>query len=106
MKHIVIGVIMALLISVPAVWGHGNASHVVGVVLTVENDHVVVKTPKGDTTTIAFNLETTFQQNGIHSKTARPQIGDRLASEVTKKGVPENRDWMATEINFATPKTP
>ena len=106
MKHLLVVAILAILTSVPSVWAHGNASHVVGTVTTIENDHVVVTTPKGETTSIAFEPNTTFQQNGIHSDTARPQIGDRLAAEVTKKGVPENRDWVAIEVNFATPKKP
>jgi len=37
-------------------------------------------------------------------KNARPQVGDRLVAEVTKKGLPQNHDWVATEITFATPK--
>ena len=46
----------------------------------------------------------TRRGDGIHKKDARPQVGDRLAAEVTKKGLPQNRDWVATEITFATPK--
>ncbi len=85
-------------------WGHGDAGHVMGVVTAIESDHAVVKTTKGEIVSLAFQQETIFQHNGIHEKDARPQIGDRLVAEVTKKGVPENRDWVATEITFATPK--
>lgn len=106
MKHLFVVALFAILVSAPLVWAHGNGSHVVGTVTTIEDDHVVVKTPKGDTASIAFKPETTFQRNGIHSQSARPQIGDRLAAEVTKKGVPANRDWVATELNFVTPKKP
>lgn len=105
-KHMLIVVLLTILTSVPTVWSHGNASHVIGTVTSVGEDHVVVQTPKGETTSIAFKSDTSFQHNGIHSDTARPQIGDRLAADVTKKGVPENRDWVATELKFVTPKKP
>lgn len=105
-KRILFMVLLAIMTSVPTVWSHGNASHVIGTVTTVGDDHVVVQTPKGETTSIAFKPDTTFQHNGIHSDTARPQIGDRLAAEVTKNGAPENRDWVATEVKFVTPKKP
>jgi len=85
-------------------WSHGDASHVMGTVTAMEADHVVVQTTKGESVSLAFQPETIFQQNGIHKKDARPLVGDRLVAEVTKKGLPQNRDWVATEITFATPK--
>ena len=84
--------------------GHGDAGHVMGTVTAMETDHVIVKTTKGESLSLAFQPQTIFQHNGIHEKKARPQVGDRLVAEVTKKGVPQNRDWVATEISFATPK--
>ena len=85
-------------------WAHGDAAHVMGTVTAAEADHVVVKTTKGLSLTLAFQPKTIFQQNGIHKNDVRPQVGDRLVAEVTKKGLPKNRDWVATEITFATPK--
>jgi len=85
-------------------WGHGDAAHIMGTVTAMESDHVVVKTTKGESVSLAFQPQTIFQQNGIHKKDVRPQVGDRLVAEVTKKGLPQNRDWVATEITFATPK--
>ena len=102
MCHLLI--IVAILILPGFAWGHGDASHVMGTVTAMEDDHVVVKTAKGDSVSLAFQPQTTFQHNGIHKKDARPQVGDRLVAEVTKKGLPQNRDWVATEITFATPK--
>ncbi len=84
--------------------GHGDAAHIMGTVTAMEADHVIVKTTKGDSVSLAFQPQTIFQQDGIHKKDARPQVGDRLMAEVNKKGLPENRDWVATEITFATPK--
>ena len=97
--------IIAFVLILPAfAWGHGDASHVMGTVTAMESDHVIVKTPKGESLSLAFQPQTLFQHNGIHEKDVRPQVGDRLVAEVTKKGVPQNRDWVATEITFATPK--
>jgi hypothetical protein len=95
----------SILIFSSVVWGHGDAAHVMGTVTAIEADHVIVKTTKGQTLSLAFQPNTVFQQDGIHRKDARPQIGDRLVAEVTKKELPQNRDWVATAIKFATPKT-
>ena len=96
--------IVYILIFPAITWGHGDASHVMGTVTAMDIDHVIVKTTKGQSLSLAFQPETIFQHNGIHEKDARPQVGDRLVAEVTKKGVPQNRDWVATEVSFATPK--
>ena len=97
--------IIASFVLIPSMaWAHGDSSHVMGTVTAMETDHVVVQTTKGESVSLAFQPETIFQQNGIHKKDARPLVGDRLVAEVTKKGLPQNRDWVATEITFATPK--
>ncbi len=83
-----------------SLWAHGDADHILGVVTEATKDHVVVKTTKGKTVTIAFDSSTTFQQDGIHKKDARPQVGDRLAAEVLKKG----EEMVAEEIHFSTSK--
>lgn len=105
MKSIFRLLILASVLILPAfALGHGDAAHIMGTVTAMKIDHVVVKTPKGQTLSLAFQPQTIWQQDGIHQKDARPQIGDRLVAEVTKKGLPVNRDWVATEINFATQK--
>ncbi len=105
MKRLCHLLILVAILFIPGFsWSHGNAAHVMGTVTTTHDDHIVVKTAKGESVSLAFQPETTFQKNGIHKKDARPQVGDRLVAEVTKKGLPQNRDWVATEITFATPK--
>lgn len=99
--------ILALLCSIfltTFVWAHGDASHVMGTVTALGEDHMEVTTPKGESLSLAFHPQITFHQHGTHVEHARPQVGDRIVAEVSKKGVPENRDWVATEITFATPK--
>ena len=97
--------ILASILILPGfAWGHGDAAHIMGTVTVVEADHVVVKTTKGDSVSLALQPQTTFQQRETLKEDARPQVGDRLFAEVTKKGLPQNRDWVATEITFSTPK--
>jgi hypothetical protein len=102
----ILAVLCSMFLTTP-LWAHGDASHVMGTVTALGDDHVVVTTPKGESLSLAFHPQITFQQvqqNGTHVQHARPQIGDRLVAEVSKTGVPENRDWVATEITFSTPK--
>ena len=84
-----------------SVWAHGGAEHILGVVTEASQDQVVVKTTKGQTVTIAIDANTTIQQDGIHKKEARPQVGDRLVAEVSKKG----DAMVAEEISFTTSKS-
>jgi hypothetical protein len=104
MRYVGLVAIVFWIFSTISVHAHGDASHVMGTVTAVGDDHVTVTTIKGETVSLAFHPQIIFQQNGIHVKDARPQVGDRLVAEVSKKDVPENRDWVATEITFATPK--
>jgi len=97
----VILVVCVCLFLSQSLWAHGDAEHILGVVTEATSDHVVVKTTKGETVTIAFDSRTSFQQDGIHKKDARPQVGDRLAAEVSKKG----KAMVAEEIHFTTSKS-
>ncbi len=102
----ILAVLFSIFLASP-VWAHGDASHVMGTVTALGDDYVVVTTPKGESLSLAFHPQITFQhlqQSGIQLEHARPQIGDRLVAEVSKKEVPANRDWVATEITFSTPK--
>jgi hypothetical protein len=97
LSKVILIVFLCLFFS-PSLWAHGDAKHILGVVTAATKDQVVVKTTKGKTVTITFNSSTTFQQDGIHKNDARPQVGDRLAAEVSKKG----ETMVAEEIRFTT----
>ena len=84
-----------------SVWAHGDSSHVLGTVTEATDDHIVVETPKGKSVSIAIHAETSFQKNGISTKEARPQVGDRLVGDVAKDG----ENLVGKEIRFATPKS-
>jgi len=107
MKCFSVLVLLCSIFLTTPVWAHGDAAHVMGTVTALGDDHVVITTPKGESLSLAFHPQITFQQiqqSGIHVEHTRPQIGDRLVAEVSKKGVPEKRDWVATEITFSTPR--
>ena len=104
-RYVPILILLAFSFLTSPLWAHGDNQHVLGTVIETADNHVVVKTPKGQSVSIAFRAETSFQQNGISKKEARPQVGDRVAAEVTKNGVQEGEDWVATEVRFATPKS-
>lgn len=104
MKYFKITAVICSMFLATLVWAHGDASHVMGTVTALGDDHVIVTTPKGESLSLAFHPQITFQQNGIHVEHARPQVGDRIVAEVSKKGVPENRDLVATEITFSSPQ--
>ena len=96
--------ILAVLLVFPFVssvlWAHGGSEHILGTVTEATETHVVVKTSKGESVSIAFRANTTFQKDGIHVNDTRPQAGDRLIAEGSKDG----ERFVATEIRFSTPK--
>lgn len=100
LARVLLPIFLALFLN-QLLWAHGDAMHILGVVTEATKDQVVVKTTKGETVTIAIDSNTTFQQNGIHKKDARPQAGDRLVAEVSKKG----EAMVAEEIRFTTSKS-
>jgi hypothetical protein len=72
-----------------------------GTVTETADNSIVVKTTKGEIVTIALNENTTFRQDGIASKTARPKVGDRLVAE----GAPKGNTVVGHDIRFSTPKS-
>ena len=99
-RYLSLIVLLTTLFLTSPVWGHGDSQHILGTVVETTKNHVVVKTTKGESVSINFRANTHFQQNGISSKDARPQAGDRLIAEVSKDG----EAFVASEIRFSTPK--
>ncbi|GJL55629.1 MAG: hypothetical protein NPIRA02_27610 [Nitrospirales bacterium] len=100
-RWLAIFVFLSLPLTTTVLWAHGGNEHVLGTVTESNADHIVVKTPKGESVSIAIHAKTSFQQNGIEMKDARPQVGDRLVAEVSKDG----EHIVGKEIRFATPKS-
>jgi hypothetical protein len=82
-----------------AVLAHGTGKHVMGTASAVETDRLEVKTKEGKDVTVRLTPDTQYRRSGAGSS-ARPQIGDRVAAEVTEAG-----DVLtAVEVRFATPQ--
>ncbi len=100
-RWLTIFVFLSFLLTSSLVWAHGGNDHVLGTVTETTEDHIIVKTPKGESISITIHSNTSFQHNGIATKDARPQVGDRLVAEVSKDG----DQFVGKEIRFATPKS-
>ena len=102
MNRFIALLIAAIIFSAPLMAGaHGKATHVMGTVTEATTEQVTVKTPKGKVVTIHFSADTIFQHNGITTKDARPQVGNRLMAEAaTVEG-----NLVAVEVKFASPKS-
>lgn len=100
-RWLAILVFLALPLTTSSLWAHGGNEHVLGTVTESSADHIVVKTPKGESVSITIQAQTSFQHDGVETKEARPQVGDRLVAEVAKNG----ETFIGKEIRFATPKT-
>lgn len=99
MKPFLALAMIALVLLFPLfVSAHGDASHVLGTVTKTAPDHIVVKTPKGTSVTLVLNANTIVQRDGITTKDARPEVGNRLVAEGKKEG----DTLFATEINFSS----
>ena len=85
-RWLVILIVCSLPLTSVSLWAHGNNDHILGTVTETTDTNIVVKTPKGNSVSISIESETSFQQNGISTKVARPQVGDRLAADVSKHG--------------------
>lgn len=101
MKHVLLLALFALVLTFPFLaGGHGNASHVLGTVTATTQDQITIKTPKGELVTLSISPDTIFQHNGITTKEARPQVGNRLIAEAAKI----DTHLVAIEIKFSSPK--
>ena len=81
------------------VGAHGRATHILGTVTETTKDRIILQTSKGKLVTLVITAETSFQENGITTNTARPQVGNRLVVEAAKI---ENT-FVAIEITFSSP---
>ena len=102
MKRLLTFLMAAFLLSFPLLVGaHGNATHIMGTVTATTEDHITVKTPKGKSITLVVTTDTSFQQNGISTNKARPQVGNRVIAEAAKI----DGKFVAIDIKFSSPKS-
>ena len=99
-RWIVILIFLSLPFTTSPLWAHGGNDHVLGTVTESTDQHIIIKTPKGKSASISIHPETEFHKNGISTKDARPQIGDRLVAEVSRDG----EHFIGKVIKFSTPQ--
>ena len=88
MKRFLTVTLLAVILACPLFVGaHGNEAHVLGTVTEATQDQITIKTLKGKSVMLAITADTTFQHNGIATKEARPQVGNRLIAVAEKMGM-------------------
>jgi len=99
MKRAIIILSFLLTIAGSTAWAHGTEQHVLGTVTAVREDHLEVKTPKGETISVELTDQTRYRQKG-ESARSLPQTGDRVVIDIAKNGP----SMVAIEVQFAEQK--
>jgi hypothetical protein len=79
-------------------FAHGGATHVMGTVVTLDAEHVVVKTKDGKTLSILLTKETKYRKGKATATDADLKVGARVVVEATGEG----DTLTASEIRFAS----
>ena|SRR5690349_22041052 len=99
MKRAAIILSMLFTVAGSTAWAHGTEQHVLGTVTAVREDHLEVKTPKGETVSVELTDQTRYRQKG-ESARSLPQTGDRVVIDIAKDGP----SLVAIEVQFAEQK--
>ena len=93
-----LSLLFSLLIVMP-VFAHDGHMHILGTVVTVDDNRIVVNAKDGKTIPISVTDKTTYRAQS--NANANLQIGDRVVVEVAEVG----GRFIANEIRFATGKS-
>ena len=74
------------LLTTTAAFGHGGMEHVMGTVVSADAKSIVVKTPKGDQTTIQLDDKTKVERDGKEIKAVDLTAGERVVVHARKAG--------------------
>ena len=99
MKRAAIILSMLFTVTSSTAWAHGTEQHVLGTVTAVREDHLEVKTPKGETVSVELTDQTRYRPRG-ESARSLPQTGDRVVIDIAKDGP----SLVAIEVQFAEQK--
>ena len=81
-------------------FAHGEGQHVLGTVITIDQQRVEIKTQKGAVVEVQFNKQTRFKEKGNPKGTNLPAVGDRVVVET----VEDHNLLTATEVHFSAEK--
>lgn len=82
------------------VFAHGSGQHVLGTVTEIDQNHIQVKTQKGETVTVKLTKDTHFKEKGNPNSSELPVAGDRVVIDAIK----EKKALIATEVHFSAAK--
>ena len=83
MKPMVLSAAMVLVLGSNAVWAHEGHTHtIMGTVMARDAKHVEVKTPSGETLSIALNAKTVVLREKRKASISDVQVGRRLVVDI------------------------
>ncbi len=83
MKPMVLSAAMVLVLGSSAVWAHEGHTHtIMGTVMARDAKHVEVKTPSGETLSIALNAETVVIREKRKALISDVQVGRRVVVDI------------------------
>lgn len=91
----------AFLFVTATVFAHGTGQHVLGTVTAIDETHIEIKTPKGDSVSVTIDKNTKYKAKRAPKSNEPPEVGDRVVIEATKD---EKKGLIATEVHYAAAK--
>ncbi len=82
-------------------FAHGTGQHVLRTVTAIDETHIEIKTPKGDSVSVAIDKNTKYKAKRAPKSNEPPEVGDRVVIEATKD---EKKGLIATEVHYAAAK--
>lgn len=102
MTRSILAVLGFIILWAPWTFAHGTGQHVLGIVAALDATHIEVTTTKGSNVNVRVTQNTRYRSKHAASANGLPKVGDRVVIEVIKDG-----DVLtATEVQFASPKSP
>ena len=102
MLHHTIAVLIILFLA-SVTHAHGTDQHVLGTVIAIDENHMEIRTTKGETVSVQINKQTRFKAKRAPESTEPPAVGDRVVVEATKDEK-DNKTLTATEVHYASAK--
>jgi hypothetical protein len=94
--------LVVTLISASAAFAHGDKTHIMGTVSTLDAGYLVVKDREGKPISIRLSKETKYQTGDAPAAAGDLKVGDRVVVDVGDKG----DSLIATEVRFSSPASP
>jgi hypothetical protein len=106
MFHRLPGCALAVLISVVPLFAHGNATHIMGTITTVDGVHLTVKTQEGKSEMVTLQKTTKYLAGSKAATVADLKVGTRVV--IDAKMDEKTKTYVAEEVKIgaAAPAKP